>query len=133
MSLPRDLKLIRLIKDASELNQKKRIFSNDIVVYLLKALENADRQLSADIENDLVMLGERAVNPLVKALSSSNEKVRGCAAMALIRIDNGVEKSLKLARTKKPDLAWVIDFIISQISGKKIIPVKNNHVKAIAS
>lgn len=116
MSLIRDLGFMRLIKYSSVIDSNKKFLSNDLVLYLLKALESSDSQLCIDIENDLVKIGKKAINPLIKALESPNSKVRSYAAMALIRIGAEIIAPLKNEFKAKPEQQWMVDFIISQVN-----------------
>jgi HEAT repeat protein len=133
MSLVRDLGFMRLIKYSSVFDSNKKIFSNDLVLYLLKALESSEYPLSADIENDLVKLGKKAIKPLVRVLESPNTKVRSYAAMALIRIGSDIVEPLKKEFEGKEEYQWMVDFIVSEINGSSEPLANGNFFKSIAS
>jgi HEAT repeat protein len=133
MSLIRDQKIKKLISYPSNFISGKRLLSNNVVVYLLKALENADYQLCVDIENDFVVIGKRAIKYLIKALESSNKQVQRHAAMALIRMGSDVIAPLLNEFNNKPDKTWLADFIINEIQQKQEITIQNKFQKSIAS
>ena len=122
MSLAAKLKIMRVVKNPAVLGSNKNTLSRDLVEYLLKAVETADKALYADIENDLVEMGKDAVAPLVKALQSSNPKVRGCAAMALIRIGNDAVDPLLSEYLSKPKYHWMLEYILSEVRGPESLP-----------
>lgn len=133
MSLTRDLKFIKLANYSSTFISNRKLLSHEIVLYLLKALENADYQLSVDIENDLVKIGKTAIKTLIKSLENSNEKVRSHVAMVLIRIGADIIEPLVNEYENRPDYDWLVDFIISEIKGSQKAIVNDDYHKSMAS
>ena len=133
MSPKRAQKYVTLINDPLFFFSKKKLLSNHVVFYLLKALESADAGLTADIENDLVNIGDKAIMPLLVALESPNSKVQKHAAMALIRIGNQVIVPLLNEYRNKPDRKWMVDFIISEIQGYQTLEVDKKCFETMAS
>lgn len=116
MSLVRDLNFKRLVKYSSKPVIENNFLTNRLIDYLFKAIENADSQLISEIENDLVTLGSKSIDSIVKYLNNPNVKVAGCAAMVLIRIGN---ESIPFIIDKfgyDQKYAWMIDFITSEIT-----------------
>jgi HEAT repeat protein len=133
MSPNRVKKYVKLINYPSFLISNKKLLSNHVVLYLLKALESADPKLTADIENDLVNIGQRAIDPLITALESSNSKVKKHAAMALIRIGNDSIDPLLAEYGNKPEFAWMVEFISTEIKGTEASIAKDSYCESIAS
>jgi HEAT repeat protein len=128
-----DLKLKKLVDYSSRFISSKRFLSHDVVFYLLKALETSDYQLSVDIENDLVSIGDKAILPLLNALNSPNGKVRSTAAMALIRIGVDCIEPLMSLNFEKESDKWLRDFIIAEILGSQSVLENKKTYKSIAS
>ena len=126
MSLTTKLRVMRLIKNPSFNDSKNIALSHDMALYLLKALESADKSLYADIENDLVDLGEDAIKPLIKSLNHKHPKVRSCAAMALIRIGNKAIDPLMKEYLPKQEYHWMLEYIVSEINGSDDQITKTN-------
>ncbi|MGD9580321.1 MAG: hypothetical protein AB7V50_03035 [Vampirovibrionia bacterium] len=128
MSLNRDNEPVKRVPPSA-----KKIAFDEIVIGLLKAIESADYQSRVDIENDLVKMGKMSVKELVVALDSSNRLVRSHSAMALIRIGDDSIQPL-LGRYKGfPEYSWMLEFIVSEITGSTDILDYNDYCESLAS
>lgn len=133
MSPNPEWKYVKLINSSTSFVSNRKLLSHDVIFYLLKALENADSDLSAVIENDLVLLGKKSISPLIQALDYPDEKVKGHVAMSLIRIGSDSLEPLLKAYGDKPELAWMVDFIVSEIQGKQEDTSDEEYINSIAS
>ena len=88
--------------------------------YLLKAAENCDAALRAEIENNIVSLGVKTVPYLVSSLMTIKGAARGLAAMAIIRMGFPTIEILRNTASKTPDFAWMAEYIINEIVGTQI-------------
>ncbi len=89
---------------------------NNSVADILSKLENADVKSKNVLENELVTIGGQAVPELVKNLSVVRGTVRGVVAMTLIRIGAPSVEFLKKAAADNKDLAWVAQYLITEIN-----------------
>lgn len=89
---------------------------NNSVADILSKLENADVKSKNAMENELVTIGGQAVPELVKNLSVVRGTVRGVVAMTLIRIGAPSVEFLKKAAADNKDLAWVAQYLITEIN-----------------
>jgi len=94
--------------------------------YLLKAAENCDAALRAEIENNIVSLGIKTVPYLINSLMTGKGAARGLAAMAIIRIGGSSIEILKNTASTTPDFAWMAEYIINEIVGTQIPVVAYN-------
>ncbi|MDD3150835.1 MAG: hypothetical protein PHV68_08370 [Candidatus Gastranaerophilales bacterium] len=114
------------LKENIKLIKSKEKFPKETVPYLLQALETADNNMKARIENKIVEMGENAVEDLVIALKNTGGSIRGTVAMALIRIGNDCIEPLK--NVFYGEKRWVADYIINEINGSKIsVCTRNNY------
>ena len=86
------------------------------VADILSKLENADVKSKNALENELVTIGGQAVPELVRNLSVVRGTVRGVVAMTLIRIGAPSVEFLKKAAADNKDLAWVAQYLITEIN-----------------
>ena len=98
--------------------------------YLLKAAENSDNKLRAEIENNLVKIGVKAVPHLINSLISLKGSPRGIAAMSIIRIGAPSVDFLIDFANDTPDFGWIADYIINEIKGTQV-PVGFQRVEAL--
>lgn len=124
--------MMKLINYSSGL-KKSNAHLSDWIPYLFKALENADKTLASEIENELVSLGSKALPHLVKALRNSNSTLRAHAGMALIRIGQESVTYLRAESKENPEAKWVMDFLIEQIQGSQNPVAQEELCKSIAS
>jgi len=97
--------------------------------YLLKAAENCDAALRAEIENNIVKLGVKTVPYLINSLMTVKGAARGLAAMAIIRMGGSTVEILKNTASKTPDFAWMAEYIINEIVGTQIpVAVYNEEI-----
>ena len=97
--------------------------------YLLKAAENCDAALRAEIENNIVSLGIKTVPYLINSLMTVKGAARGLAAMAIIRMGGSTVEILKNTASKTPDFAWMAEYIINEIVGTQIpVAVYNEEI-----
>ena len=89
---------------------------NNSVADILSKLENADVKSKNALENELVTIGGQAVPELVRNLSVVRGTVRGVVAMTLIRIGAPSVEFLKKADADNKDLAWVAQYLITEIN-----------------
>lgn len=115
------LKVTNIINKLQFANEDDKEYSlSSYIFYLLKAAESSDQKLRAEIENNIIKLGVKAVPYLIDSLMTIKGASRGLAAMALIRI--GFESIEFLTKTAEanPDFGWVADYIIAEIHGTKV-------------
>lgn len=86
---------------------------------LVEDLFEADNKTRIQIENDIVSLGKSAVSYLVNCLNEVKGQVRGIIAMSLIRIGRDSILELKQFAIQKPAMAWVANYLISEIECKQ--------------
>lgn len=108
--------MIKLLNNSSGL-RKSKVSLADWIPYLFKALENADKTLASEIENELVSLGSKALPHLVKALNNTNRTLRAHAGMAMIRIGQESVGYLMAELKSSPEAKWSIEFLIEEIQG----------------
>ncbi|HBG48891.1 MAG TPA: hypothetical protein DDW90_05210 [Cyanobacteria bacterium UBA9971] len=97
--------------------------------YLLKAAENCDAALRAEIENNIVSLGIKTVPYLINSLMTVKGAARGLAAMAIIRMGGSTVEILKNTASKTPDFVWMAEYIINEIVGTQIpVAVYNEEI-----
>ncbi len=102
---------IKLIKTNKRSRDK---FSVDIIPYLLKSVENADRNSRNEIENYLVNMGTSIIPDLIKLLKNSSFATKGLISSVLIRL--GEESVPYLASSfKDTEYQWIADYLISEI------------------
>lgn len=114
---------LRLIANNVELGKK---FPKEVIPYLLKACCEADAKMKNDIENKIVMIGDKAVEELVKAIENESGVARSVAIMSVIRIGKS-----SVSVIKKSNLGWLGDYIINEIEGSRI-PLSRNKRKVFA-
>jgi HEAT repeat protein len=107
---------IKLIKNHTDLGKR---FPKEVIPYLLKAAENSNAQIRNDIENQIIKIGDSAIETLINSLETSSGYTRALIAMCLIRIGNPSINSLKSACKNNSDLNWIADYIINEIEGTK--------------
>ncbi len=90
------------------------------VHYLLKATENSEAKLRAEIENNLVKLGAKAVPHLINSLITIKGCSRGIAAMSIIRIGAPSIEFLGKFAKETPDFSWMAEYIINEIQGTQL-------------
>ncbi len=98
-------------------NKDKGFTFSDHVLCLLKAAENSEPKAKSKIENHLVKMGEEVIPFLVQALTETQGKSRGLAAMALIRIGEPAIGYLEQVTGENSELKWVYEYIIAEIKG----------------
>jgi len=126
------LKISNIIGKLEFADENDKEFSlSSYVYYLLKAAENSDQKLRADIENNIVKLGVKTVPYLIDALMTIKGTARGLAAMAIIRIGFSSVEILENTAEKTPGFAWMSEYIVNEILGTQI-PVGSGNVTAIA-
>ena len=126
-------KISNIIGKLEFVDENNKEFSlSSYVYYLLKAAENSDQKLRAEIENNIVKLGVKAVPYLINSLMTIKGTARGLAAMAIIRIGASSVEILENTAQETPDFGWMAEYIINEIEGTQI-PVGYNNVTAIAS
>jgi hypothetical protein len=96
---------------------EKEFSLSSYINYLLKAAENSDAALRAEIENNIVKLNIKAVPHLVDALMTTKGPARGLAAMAIIRIGSSSVDYLKQAVVKNPNFLWMAEYMTGEILG----------------
>jgi hypothetical protein len=125
-------KISNIIGKLEFVDENNKEFSlSSYVYYLLKAAENSDPKLRAEIENNIVKLGVKAVPYLINSLMTIKGTARGLAAMAIIRIGLPSIEILEDTAEKTSDFAWMAEYITNEITGTQI-PVGYNNVTAIA-
>ena len=126
-------KISNIIGKLEFVDENNKEFSlSSYVYYLLKAAENSDQKLRAEIENNIVKLGVKAVPYLINSFMTIKGTARGLAAMAIIRIGASSVEILENTAQETPDFGWMAEYIINEIEGTQI-PVGYNNVTAIAS
>ncbi len=103
-----------------EFADNKEFSLSTYICYLLKAAENCDAKLRAEIENNIVKIGLKTVPYLIESLMTLKGPARGLAAMAIIRIGASSIDILKNTVDKTPDFAWMADYIIGEILGTQV-------------
>ncbi len=113
---------IKLIKTNKRTRDK---FSVDIIPYLLKSVENADRNSRNEIENYLVNMGTSIIPDLIKLLKNSSFATKGLISSVLIRL--GEDSVPYLASSfKDTECQWIADYLISEIKGsQEVLAAKN--------
>ena len=106
-------------------NNKEFSLSN-YICYLLKAAENCDASLRAEIENNIVKIGVKTVPYLINSLMTVKGAARGLAAMAIIRMGVQSIEILNNAAEKAPDFVWMSEYIINEIVGTQIPVIAYN-------
>lgn len=114
-------KISNIIGKLEFVTEDEKDFSlSSYIYYLLKAAENSDPKLRAEIENNIVKLGLKAVPSLIDTIMAIKGPARGLAAMAIIRIGAASIEMLEDTAVLVPDFAWIADYIIGEISGTQI-------------
>lgn len=120
-------KISNIIGNLEFVDENNTEFSlSKYIGYLLKAAENCDAKLRAEIENNIVKLGVKTVPYLVSSLMTVKGAARGLAAMAIIRMGASTVEILKNTAAKTPDFAWMAEYIINEIVGTQIPVVAYN-------
>lgn len=120
-------KISNIIGNLEFVDENNTEFSlSKYISYLLKAAENCDAALRAEIENNIVGLGVKTVPYLINSLMTVKGAARGLAAMAIIRMGASTVEILKNTASKTPDFAWMADYIINEIVGTQIPVVVYN-------
>lgn len=107
---------IKLVKTSVE----TRKFPSEVILYLLKASENADTKTRSEIENHLVKIGEDGIPILVNRLKTSTSSIKALISMVLIRLGRPSIKYLKAEFNNDARFEWVVDYIINEIEGSGI-------------
>jgi len=110
----------------------KEFSLSSYIHYLLKAAESSDAKLRAEIENNLVKLGAKAVPHLINSLISLKGSSRGIAAMCIIRIGSPSIELLENFAKDTPDFGWIAKYIIGEILGTQV-PVGLQPAKVLIS
>lgn len=122
-------KISNIIGTLEFVDENNKEFSlSSYICYLLKAAENCDAPLRAEIENNIVNLGVKTVPYLITSLMTVKGAARGLAAMAIIRMGVSTVEILKDTALKTPDFAWMADYIVNEIVGTQIPVVAYNEV-----
>ena len=113
---------IKLIKTNKRTRDK---FSVDIIPYLLKSVENADRNSRNEIENYLVNTGTSIIPDLIKLLKNSSFATKGLISSVLIRLG---EESVPYLESsfKDTEYQWIADYLISEIQCSQEVLVGKN-------
>ncbi|OGH95195.1 MAG: hypothetical protein A2039_03810 [Candidatus Melainabacteria bacterium GWA2_34_9] len=120
-------KISNIIGNLEFVDENNTEFSlSKYIGYLLKAAENCDAALRAEIENNIVKLGIKTVPYLINSLMTVKGAARGLAAMAIIRMGGSTIEILKNTASKTPDFAWMAEYIINEIVGTQIPVVAYN-------
>jgi hypothetical protein len=120
-------KISNIIGNLEFVDENNKEFSlSSYICYLLKAAENCDAKLRAEIENNIVMLGIKTVPYLIDSLMTVKGAARGLAAMAIIRMGVSTIETLKNTASKTPDFVWMAEYIINEIVGTQIPVVAYN-------
>ena len=98
----------------NEYNMKEKDMQS--VEEILGKLETADNTTKNKIENILVDQGKAVVPELVHQLQVVRGVKRGVVAMTLIRIGAPSVEFLKKAAADNKDLAWVAQYLITEIN-----------------
>ena len=98
--------------NVEKVNFTKKSSVEKLVEELFEAQDNKAR---ARIENEIVELGKNAVPFLVSSLNEVKGQVRGIVAMSLIRIGLDSIYELKQFASKNQHMAWVANYLISEI------------------
>lgn len=129
-------KLSNIIGNLEFLDENNKEFSlTNYICYLLKAAENCDPKLRAEIENNIVKLGVKAVPHLINSLMTVKGAARGLAAMAIIRIGLPAVEILRTAAENTPDFFWISEYVIDEIMGTQV-PIavyQEEQVKVLAA
>jgi len=113
--------LSNIINNIEFIDENNKEFSlSNYICYLMKAAENCDAKLRAEIENNIVKLGTKAIPYLASSLLSVKGAARGLAAMAIIRMGASAIEILKQEAEKTADFSWMAQYIINEISGSRI-------------
>jgi len=83
---------------------------------ILSELSSADNKAKNRLENELVNLGSKAIEPLVETLKIVKGSLRGIVAMTLIRIGEPSVAYLNKAAQENKDFEWVAKYLISEIN-----------------
>lgn len=114
-------KISNIIGNIEFNNENDKEFSlSKYICYLLKAAENCDAGLRAEIENNIVKLGVKAVPYLINSLMTLKGASRGLAAMAIIRMGAASVEILRNTASKTPDFVWMAEYIINEIVGTQV-------------
>lgn len=114
-------KISNIINNLQFADENDKEYSlSSYIFYLLKAAENSDSKLKAEIENNIVKLGSKSVPHLIDSLMSVKGTSRGLAAMALIRIGAEATELLKTSAKKNSDFCWIADYILGEINGTQV-------------
>jgi len=120
-------KISNIIGTLEFVDENNKEFSlSSYICYLLKAAENCDAKLRAEIENNIVKLGVKTVPYLITSLMTVKGAARGLAAMAIIRMGVSTVEILKDTALKTPDFVWMADYIVNEIVGTQIPVVAYN-------
>jgi hypothetical protein len=115
------LKVSNIIGKLEFADENDKEFSlSSYINYLLKAAENSDQKLRAEIENNLVRLGAKAVPYLLDSLMTIKGCSRGIAAMTIIRIGKSSMEFLGVFAKENPRFAWMAEYIINEIQGTQV-------------
>jgi len=129
-------KISNIIGTLEFVDENNKEFSlSSYICYLLKAAENCDAPLRAEIENNIVNLGVKTVPYLITSLMTVKGVARGLAAMAIIRMGVSTVEILKNTASKTPDFAWMADYIVNEIIGTQIsvIAYKDENIKELVA
>lgn len=114
-------KLSNIIGNLEFLDENNKEFSlSNYICYLLKAAENCDAKLRAEIENNIVKLGVKAVPHLINSLMTVKGAARGLAAMVIIRIGMPAVEILRNTAENTPDFHWISEYVINEIMGTQV-------------
>lgn len=120
-------KISNIIGTLEFVDENNKEFSlSSYICYLLKAAENCDAKLRAEIENNIVNIGIKTVPYLINSLMTVKGAARGLAAMAIIRMGVDSVELLNDKVSKTPDFAWMAEYIINEIVGTQIPVVAYN-------
>ena len=65
------------------------IFAQETIQSLIEKFNDKDQFVNGEAINEIVKIGEPAVDYLIKSLQSDDENVRWCSAIALEKISSG--------------------------------------------
>ena len=120
-------KISNIIGNLEFVDENNKEFSlSSYICYLLKAAENCDAPLRAEIENNIVKLGVKTVPYLVSSLMTVKGAARGLAAMAIIRMGYPTVEIMRDTAAKTPEFAWMAEYIINEIVGTQVPVVAYN-------